>query len=282
MRFNLLLYVPALTNNPDIEYGVFIQHHLMDDANVELTYFDFSKINPETYALDIVDTHEVTKKVRKDCLVEGYTLNSYYSIDLDSSFTRSINKEEVRQIFICFKDNSKAPMDAFVRLTHDNVIRDYHSRDNLIFFRLWVAPEIEEASKLSASIFPANYSDFDYFRSELEAQVNKQWHSILDKKRDLSKARLTGGESRPETPTVVTPEPAPPFINTPNEETYDPPFAPSDFRDDLPQQDQEPIVSLDNPLVVSNDEGSSAFKVIAYILLFLGILSILGKIFGNG
>ena len=77
MKFNLLLYVPALVDNLDIEYGVFIQHHLMDDADIELNYFDFSRINSENYALDIVDKNEVTKKVRKDCLVEDRCFCSY-------------------------------------------------------------------------------------------------------------------------------------------------------------------------------------------------------------
>ena len=103
MRFNLLLYVPALADDLTIEYGIFIQHHLMDDAEIKLDYFELSKINPENYALDIVDEKEVTKKLRKDCLVEGFTLNSYYSIDMAKSYNRNINKDEVRQIFVCFR-----------------------------------------------------------------------------------------------------------------------------------------------------------------------------------
>ena len=95
--------------------------------------FEFQRVNSENYALDIVHKNEVTKKVRKDCLVNGFTLNSHYSIDLDNGFNRSISRDEVRQIFICFKDNSKQPIDAFIRMTHEGKTNNYHIKDNLIF-----------------------------------------------------------------------------------------------------------------------------------------------------
>lgn len=278
MKFNLLLYVPALVDSLDIEYGVFIQHHLMDDADIELNYFDFSKINSENYALDIVDKNEVTKKVRKDCLVEGFTLNSHYSIDLDNGFNRSISQDEVRQIFICFKSNSKQPIDAFVRMTHDGETHNYHVKDNLIFFKLWVAPEMKDSSDIALNIGKVNYSSFEYFRESIKEEVNKQWHSMLLKKRDISKEELfrdnkgidlqvqpiqdQSGSVKLEN-IFIQPEDVPDHVNVTSTPI------------------QSMITSQNNTLSANTKKGTDSFKIIAYILLILGVLSILGKIFSG-
>ena len=187
MRFNLLLYVPVLTDNLDITYGIFVQHHLMDDADIGLDYFEFNKINPENYALDIVDEKEVTKKLRTDCLVDGFALNSYYSIDLENSYNRNINKQEVRQIFICFKNNSKEDIDAFIRVNDEQDSKDYQVHNNLIFFTLWRSPDMKDASDFPLNVGKVNYSDFEYFKETVKREVNNQWHSVLDKKRQISK-----------------------------------------------------------------------------------------------
>lgn len=278
MKFNLLLYVPALVDNLDIEYGVFIQHHLMDDADIELNYFDFSRINSENYALDIVDKNEVTKKVRKDCLVEGFTLNSHYSINLDKGFNRSISKDEVRQIFICFKSNSKQPIDAFVRMTNDGETHNYHIKDNLIFFKLWVAPEMEDSSNIALNIGKINYSSFEYFRENIKEEVNKQWHSMLLRKRDISKEELL----RANKDIDVQPEPALVQSNPVKLENIF--VQPEDVPDhvnitSIPMQST--ITSQYNTISANTKKGTDSFKIIAYILLILGVLSMLGKIFGG-
>lgn len=278
MRFNLLLYVSTLADKPDIEYGVFIQHHLMDDANVELSYFNFSKINPENYALDVVDTHEVTKKVRKDCLVEGFTLNSYYSINLDNNYNRNISKDEVRQIFVCFKNNSKENLDAFIRLTEGERVEDYQVTNNLAFFRIWASPEMESASNIPINIGKVNYSDFEYFRGIIEQEVNNQWHSVLHKKRDSSKAALVDNKKEDGTQleaNIKIPEPK--LNNIFLEEDY----TPNEVLTTISEEHQAVLIPQ-NDIIVNNKQGSEAFKVIAYVLLALGLISILGKMFGAG
>lgn len=278
MRFNLLLYVSTLADKPDIEYGVFIQHHLMDDANVELSYFNFSKINPENYALDVVDTHEVTKKVRKDCLVEGFTLNSYYSINLDNNYNRNISKDEVRQIFVCFKNNSKENLDAFIRLTEGERVEDYQVTNNLAFFRIWASPEMESASNIPINIGKVNYSDFEYFRGIIEQEVNNQWHSVLHKKRDSSKAALVDNKKEDGTQleaNIKIPEPK--LNNIFLEEDY----TPNEVLTTISEEHQAVLIPQ-NDIIVNNKQGSEAFKVIAYVLLALGFISILGKMFGAG
>lgn len=278
MRFNLLLYVSTLADKPDIEYGVFIQHHLMDDANVELSYFNFSKINPENYALDVVDTHEVTKKVRKDCLVEGFTLNSYYSINLDNNYNRNISKDEVRQIFVCFKNNSKENLDAFIRLTEGERVEDYQVTNNLAFFRIWASPEMESASNIPINIGKVNYSDFEYFRGIIEQEVNNQWHSVLHKKRDSSKAALVDNKKEDGTQleaNIKIPEPK--LNNIFLEEDY----TPNEVLTTISEEHQAVLIPR-NDIIVNNKQGSEAFKVIAYVLLALGLISILGKMFGAG
>lgn len=281
MRFNLLLYVPTVATDLDIEYGVFVQHHLMDDADIGLDYFEFKKINPENYALDIVDEKEVTKKLRKDCLVDGFTLNSYYSIDVGSSYNRNINKEEVRQVFICFKNNSKEPIDAFVRVNDEQNSKDYQVYNNLIFFTLWASPDMQGISELPLSVGKVNYSDFEYFRGTVKQEVNNQWRSVLTNKRNSSKAALA--ENAKEVSQLQnTEELAPPqlqtMVPTENDATVQISEPTTELRIEAPQ----PILIPQNDNVVINDkEGSDAFKVIAYILLALGVLSILGKLFGG-
>jgi len=250
----------------------------MDDADIELNYFDFSRINSENYALDIVDKNEVTKKVRKDCLVEGFTLNSHYSINLDKGFNRGISKDEVRQIFICFKSNSKQPIDAFVRMTHDGETHNYHIKDNLIFFKLWVAPEMEDSSNIALNIGKVNYSSFEYFRENIKEEVNKQWHSMLLRKRDISKEELL----RANKDIDVQPEPA---LDQSNPVKLENIFVqPEDVPDhvnitSIPMQST--ITSQYNTISANTKKGTDSFKIIAYILLILGVLSMLGKIFGG-
>lgn len=279
MRFNLLLYVPALVDNLDIEYGIFIQHHLMDDADIELKYFDFSKINSENYALDIVDRNEVTKKVRKDCLVEGYTLNSHYSIDLDKGFNRNIREDEVRQIFICFKNNSKEPIDAFVRMTHDGETNNYPIKDNLIFFQLWVAPEMSGSSDIALNVGKVNYSNFDYFCESIKTEVNNQWRLMLNKKRDISKEELvTHNEVAAHEQSEPTQEPQ---IQANLEDMFSQQYdVPSSINSTVVEP-QTVLVPQNSATPSSSKKGSDSFKIIAYILLILGVLSILGKIFGG-
>ena len=278
MKFNLLLYVPALVDNLDIEYGVFIQHHLMDDSDIELNYFDFSRINSENYALDIVDKNEVTKKVRKDCLVEGFTLNSHYSIDLDKGFNRSISKDEVRQIFICFKSNSKQSIDAFVRMTHDGETHNYHVKDNLIFFKLWVAPEMEDSSDIALNIGKVNYSSFEYFRESIKEAVNKQWHSMLLKKRDISKEELLKDNKD----INVKLEPVQDqFIPVELENIFAQPEDVPDHINVTSAPMQSTITSQNNTISATTKKGTDSFKIIAYILLILGVLSMLGKVFSG-
>lgn len=278
MRFNLLLYVPALVDNLDIEYGIFIQHHLMDDADVELKYFDFSKINSENYALDIVDRNEVTKKVRKDCLVEGYTLNSHYSIDLDKGFNRNISKDEVRQIFICFKNNSKEPIDAFIRMTHDGETNNYRIKDNLVFFQLWVAPEMAGSSDIVLNIGKVNYTNFDYFCESIKTEVNNQWRLMLNKKRDISKENLVTHNEVAHEQSEPTQEPQ---IQAKLEDIFSQQYdVPSSINSTVVEP-QTVLVPQNSATPASSKKGSDSFKIIAYILLILGVLSILGKIFGG-
>ena len=282
MRFNLLLYVPALADDLTIEYGIFIQHHLMDDAEIKLDYFELSKINPENYALDIVDEKEVTKKLRKDCLVEGFTLNSYYSIDMAKSYNRNINKDEVRQIFVCFKNNSNAPSDAFIRFTADQRIEDYQVSNNLIFFRLWASPEMEGISTIPLNVGKINYSDFEYFRGIIKQEINHQWRSFLHKKRDISKAALAENKKEPDTGLVIneeSPPPAPtPKLSDIFVQEYDIPHRLATHTNTAPQ---EVLAPQNDVAVIDKSQGSQTFKVIAYILLTLGVLSILGKLFGG-
>lgn len=282
MRFNLLLYVPALADDLTIEYGIFIQHHLMDDAEIKLDYFELSKINPENYALDIVDEKEVTKKLRKDCLVEGFTLNSYYSIDMAKSYNRNINKDEVRQIFVCFKNNSKEPIDAFIRFTEDQRIEDYQVSNNLIFFRLWASPEMEGISTIPLNVGKINYSDFEYFRGIIKQEINHQWRSFLHKKRDISKAALAENRKEPDTGLVIneeSPPPAPtPKLSDIFVQEYDIPHRLATHTNKAPQ---EVLAPQNDVAVIDKSQGSQTFKVIAYILLTLGVLSILGKLFGG-
>lgn len=278
MRFNLLLYVPALVDNLDIEYGIFIQHHLMDDADVELKYFDFSRINSENYALDVVDRNEVTKKVRKDCLVEGYTLNSHYSIDLDKGFNRNISKDEVRQIFICFKNNSKEPIDAFIRMTHDGETNNYRIKDNLVFFQLWVAPEMAGSSDIVLNIGKVNYTNFDYFCESIKTEVNNQWRLMLNKKRDISKENLVTHNEVAHEQSEPTQEPQ---IQAKLEDIFSQQYdVPSSINSTVVEP-QTVLVPQNSATPASSKKGSDSFKIIAYILLILGVLSILGKIFGG-
>lgn len=289
MRFNLLLYVPALENHIDIEYGIFIQHHLMDDANVTVDYYDFSKINPENYALDIVTENQVTKKVRKDCLIEGFTLNSHYTIDLDTHFNRNIARDEVRQVFVCFKNNTKAPIDAFICLTHNDITTNYKIKDNLIFFRLWVAPEMQSSSETALNIGKINYTDFNYFCDCVKAEVNHQWHAILKQKINQSKTALQKDIPQP-----------PPIPQHPSSSAQKPPkaikhtatpstpsrvvmpvsvIASSDNQELTSNVDEH--LAIDNQTAVATKEGSRLLKIIAYTLLSLGIISILIKILSN-
>lgn len=278
MRFNLLLYVPALVNNLDMEYGIFIQHHLMDDADVELKYFNFSRINSENYALDIVDRNEVTKKVRKDCLVEGYTLNSYYSIDLDKGFNRNISKDEVRQIFICFKNNSKEPIDAFIRMTHDGETNNYRIKDNLVFFQLWVAPEMAGSSDIALNIGKVNYTNFDYFCERVKTEVNNQWRLMLNKKRDISKEKLvTHNEvSHEQSEHIQEPQ-----TQVKLERIFAQPDEIPDHVRVIHTDSQEILIPQNGNILADSRNGSNSFKIIAYILLILGVLSILGKMFSG-
>ena len=278
MRFNLLLYVPALLESLDIEYGVFIQHHLMDDADIELDYFDFNKINSENYALDIVEKNEVTKKIRKDCLVDGFTLNSHYSINLEKGFNRIIRSDEVRQIFICFKSSSKQPVDAFIRVTHDNETHNYHIKDNLIFFRLWAAPEMESISDIDLNIGKINYTSFEYFCENIKEEVNKQWHSILHKQRDISREELFKEEKDSDIATEnVEDQTAPVKLKNIFAQSEDV----SNHVSVMPTPIPSTITSQNNTVVASTKKGTDSFKIIAYILLILGVLSMLGKIFGG-
>lgn len=287
MRFNILLYVPALADDLSVEYGVFIQHHLMDDADIELDYFELSQINPENYALDIVDTKEVTKKLRKDCLVEGFTLNSYYSIDRDKNYNRNIHKDDVRQIFICFKSNSKENTDAFIRVTEDQKIEDYHVSNNLIFFRLWASPEMEGISTIPLNIGKINYSDFGYFRGIIKQEVHHQWHSFLQQKRAISKAALAEHKKAVDAvlPVNEAPVSSPKLSNIFVPEYEDTPHSIAADTDTAPQERgmaQSNDSATDNYIaVVDNNQGSQTFRIIAYILLTLGIVSILGKLFGT-
>lgn len=278
MRFNLLLYVPALVDNLDMEYGIFIQHHLMDDADIELKYFNFSRINSENYALDIVDRNEVTKKVRKDCLVQGYTLNSYYSIDLDKGFNRNISKDEVRQIFICFKNNSKEPIDAFIRMTHDGETNNYRIKDNLVFFQLWVAPEMAGSSDIALNIGKVNYTNFDYFCERVKTEVNNQWRLMLNKKRDISKEKLvTHNEvSYEQSEHIQEPQ-----TQVKLERIFAQPDEIPDHVRVIHTDSQEILIPQNGNILADSRNGSNSFKIIAYILLILGVLSILGKMFSG-
>lgn len=280
MRFNLLLYVPALADNLNIEYGVFIQHHLMDDPDIELNYFDFSKINPENYALDIVDEKEVTKKLRKDCLVDGFTLNRYYSINLENSYNRNINKDEVRQIFVCFKNNSKENLDAFIRLAEDQNIEDYQVSNNLIFFRVWASQEMENTSSIPLNVGKVNYSDFEYFCGVIKQEVNNQWHSVLNQKINNSKAALAVNNK--ETDSQLRASEEPPVIIPKLNNIF---VEEEDFQTEILTnrlEDYQEVVTPQNDVVViHNKQGSETFKVIAYVLLALGVMSIIGKLFGG-
>ena len=285
MRFNLLLYVPALADSLNIDYGVFIQHHLMDDRDIKLDYFNFSEINPENYALDIVEEKEVTKKLRKDCLEDGFTLNSYYSINLKSDYNRSINREEVRQIFVCFKNNSTEKTKAFIRLTEGQKIKDYQIKDNLIIFKLWSSPEMEGVSPLSLELGKGNYSDFELFHKAVKQKVNQQWHQFLKSKiggssggavsePDFDSDRLISTTTQPSNDNSID------AGSKANSQGDSKPTIPV-ITDVKPSKEvgATDVKPSEEKSVTVENQGSEAFKVIAHVLLALGILSVIAKLF---
>lgn len=277
MRFNLLLYVPTVSTDLDVEYGVFVQHHLMDDADIGLDYFEFRKINPENYALDIVDEKEVTKKLRKDCLVDGFKLNSYYSIDLNNSYNRNISKDEVRQVFICIKSNLKEPIDTFIRVNDDQNTKDYHVHNNLIFFTLWRSPDMKDASDFPLNVGKVNYSDFEYFKETVKQEVNNQWHSVLDKKRQISKPTLLESTKEEVLRSEVNEESITPELQTIVSVNIDDPV---EVSQNMIEETPQFLVLQDNTITVEGKKESETFRIIASILLALGIISIVGKLLG--
>ena len=191
--------------------------------------------------------------------------------------------EELKtQVLSSFKNNSKEPIDAFIRFTEDQRIEDYQVSNNLIFFRLWASPEMEGISTIPLNVGKINYSDFEYFRGIIKQEINHQWRSFLHKKRDISKAALAENRKEPDTGLVIneeSPPPAPtPKLSDIFVQEYDIPHRLATHTNTAPQ---EVLAPQNDVAVIDKNQGSQTFKVIAYILLTLGVLSILGKLFGG-
>ncbi len=292
MIYNLMLYVPTLLSDVNASYGLFVQHHFMDDKDIKLSYYEFDKINPETCALDIVEHKPVTDKIRIDSLVQGFALKSYYAVDTDKGYNRSIAKRDVKQLFVCFKSENARAVDAFIRVSQE-IMTDYYASNGLIIFKLWTAPEVAEFFADQGAMGHLNYTKFAYFQEKLEEQLNNHWRTVLDKQlaATLSSLKINSQGTTLSQPLddgatlgAIDPslEPsladASPTNDNDNVIAAKVPDLPDVSAPDLPQtRVAETVAAL--PLQTT-DKGSSALKVTAYVLLSLGILSMLIRLFG--
>ena len=102
---------------------------------------------------------------------------------------------------------------------------------------------------------------------------------MLNKKRDSSKAVLEANSKKANT-ELDTNEDSTPIIPKLNN-IFVEEEVPSGFLANRIEEYQEVVISQNDVVVVNNKQGSEAFKVIAYVLLALGVISIIGKLLGG-
>ena len=103
-KTNIRLFVPNTTEALDFEYGLLIHYMSYNEyraqSEIGLQYYELAEIDPIDNALDIVQQKVITDAARSQSKIDGFTLDSHYTLSFGERLNNKIAEDSVRQIWL--------------------------------------------------------------------------------------------------------------------------------------------------------------------------------------
>ena len=144
MKTNIRLFVPNTTEALDFEYGLLIHYMKYNEyrsqAEIGLKYYELADIDPINNALDIVQQQVITDTNRGQSKIDGFTLDSHYTLSFNQRLNNKIEENSARQIWLWLNCNNPKEYHFLLEKitdTEQKIVSD----QNQLFVRLWRHPE---------------------------------------------------------------------------------------------------------------------------------------------
>lgn len=144
MKTNIRLFVPTTTEVLEFEYGLLIHYMTYNESKarseISLDYYELAAIDPLTNALDIVERKEVTEAVRGQSKIDGFTLDSHYTLSFDQRYNNKTPEQSVRQVWLWLHCNEENDYDFLVEKATDSLVK-IPTQNNQLLTRVWAHPD---------------------------------------------------------------------------------------------------------------------------------------------
>lgn len=147
MKTNIRLFVPTTTEALDFEYGLLIHYMSYNEyraqSEIGVQYYELAEIDPIDHALDVVQQQIITDAARSQSKIDGFTLDSHYTLSFDQRFNNKIIQDSVRQVWLWL--NCKNSTEYHFLLEKITDFEEKRVSDqNQLLVRLWVHPDWTE------------------------------------------------------------------------------------------------------------------------------------------
>lgn len=204
MKVNIRLFVPNTTDTLDFEYGLVIHHLKYSESKMQseigLQYYELSEIDPLTNALDVVQRQSITNINRSQSIINGFTLDSHYTLSFDKRFNNKISENSVRQVWLLLhcKNNSEYP---FLIEKITDIEEKIISQHNNFFIRLWSHSEWNAHE--TCSLVTQKFSSKQEILNRLHKDLATEFDQIEQTKRQISLAELKLNTKQAASPTFI-------------------------------------------------------------------------------
>ena len=214
MKTNIRLFVPNTTETLIFEYGLLIHYMTYNDAKarseISLDYYELSKIDPISNALDIVEQKQITDTTRQQSKLNGFTLSNHYTFSFDERYNNRIPAQNVRQVWLwlhCDEDQDYS----FVVEKFTDTEQKIVSKNNQLFSRLWAHDDWidRNSDPLSQQVVAGRTG----LVTLLTQQLAVQFEQIEQENRKKALAAIQAANPQPEPvspPVAATPVSPPP------------------------------------------------------------------------
>lgn len=147
MKTNIRLFVPNTTEALSFEYGLLIHYTAYNEyraqSEIGLQYYELAEIDPIDRALDIVQRQIITDAARSQSKIDGFTLDSHYTLSFDQRFNNKVAQDSVRQVWLWL--NCKNSTEYHFLLEKITDFEEKRVSDqNQLLVRLWLHPDWTE------------------------------------------------------------------------------------------------------------------------------------------
>lgn len=281
MKTNIRLFVPNTTEALSFEYGLLIHYMTYNDAKsrseISLDYYELSKIDPISNALDIVEQKQITDTTRQQSKLNGFTLSNHYTFSFDERYNNRIPAQNVRQVWLwlhCDEDQDYS----FVVEKFTDTEQQIVSKNNQLFSRLWAHDDWidRNSDPLSQQVVAGRTGLVTLLTQQLAVQFEQIEQE--NRKKEIAKIQAANPQPAPIIPAPTPPSStvvSPPAVNVPSTSPTSPPVVPP-APPTPPFSTSPPQPSRNAPYQQLNPTAAAKNKTLIWVVVAcVGVLAVL-------